>query len=247
MSELAKVTLNRWQQAVLAALHRFSDRHQTKLIRRSQLISEELANIVANVASRGATPRQTLSRVLQEFRRIDILHHVDRGIDLLLDTPISAEAEDYSDTALDVAIRLGELLIDNVPTGDAQVLARRRRGQTRLRALTLSNYANRCGLCDVRSRELLIASHIVRWGDDSAARGRLTNVLCLCRMHDSLFEFGYVSVRDDLTVLKRTAVTSTVIRYLQDTTSRLREPQHHLPAAQYLREHRLRNGFESAK
>src|SRR5207248_722920 len=106
-------------------------------------------------------------------------------------------------------------------------------------------YSNLCSLCDVRSVDLLIASHIVRWGDDPAVRGRLTNVLCLCRMHDALFEFGYISVRDDLAVLKKSGVTSAVVGYLQSTSARLRRPRHHLPAAQYLRFHRIRNGFES--
>jgi hypothetical protein len=247
MKRVARSQLNRWQQAALAALHRYSDRHQTILIRRSQLIAEELPSIAAAVDSRGATPGQTLSRVLQELRRFGMLHHVERGVDLLLDSPISADAEDYPDRALDIAIRRGELRIEDVPTGDSQVLARRRRGQSRLRILTLSNYFSRCGLCDVRNTELLIASHIVRWGDDPAVRGRLTNVLCLCRMHDALFEHGYISVCDDLTVLKRTGVTSTVIAYLQGTSSRLRRPRHHLPAAIYLHRHRVRNGFEREK
>ena len=175
--------------------------------------------IAAAVESRGATPAQTLSRVLQELRRLGILHHVERGIDLLLDSPISADAEDYPDRALDIVLRRGELLIEEVPTGDARVLARRRRGQSRLRALTLSNYSNQCGLCDVLSMDLLIASRIVRWGDDPAVRGASANVLCLCRMHDALFEFGYISVRDDLAVLKKAGVASAVIGYLQNTSA----------------------------
>ena len=164
---MAQPRLNRWQQAALAGLHRFSDRHQTRLIPRSQLLAEELPFIAAAVSSRGATPGQTLSRVLQELRRFGMLHHVGRGVDLLLDRPLSAEAEDYPDKALDIAIQHEELRIDNVPTGDAVVLARRRKGQARLRALALSNYSSQCALCDVTHVDLLIASHIVRWGDDA--------------------------------------------------------------------------------
>src|SRR5262249_44111028 len=157
----------------------------------------------AQVDTKGATPKYTLSRVLQEFRRMGLLHHVERGVDLLLDTPISVEAEDYPDAALDIAIDREELRIDDVPTGDTIILARRRRGQSRLRLHALSNYENRCALCDVTEIELLIASHIVRWADNSEARGRLSNILCLCRMHDALFEGGYISVTDDLAVLKK--------------------------------------------
>jgi hypothetical protein len=244
---LALPRLNAWQSAVLAGLHRFSERHETRLIRRSKLVSEELSTIAATVNSRGATPGQTLSRVLQELRRFGILHHVAPGVDLLLDSPISVETENYSDRALDIAIQNDALLIDDVPTSDSLVLARRRRGQSRLRLLTLANYANQRGLCDVRNRNLLIASHIVRWGEDRALRGRLANVLCLCRMHDALFEFGYISVRDDLSVLRKSGVSSAVIGYLQNTSAELRTPQRHLPAAFCLRLHRLRNGFEAER
>jgi len=240
---LPNLKLNRWQQAALGGLRRFAARHQTRLIRRSQLIVEELQAISSEVGTRGVTPGQTLSRVLQELRQLGILHHVERGVDLLLDRPILAEAEDYPDKALDIAIDREELLIEDVPTGDAIVLARQRRGQSRLRFRALAIYTNRCALCDVRETELLIASHIVRWGDDPEVRGKLSNILCLCRMHDSLFEYGYVSVADDLRVLKKAAVTSAVISYLQSTADSVRLPRSHHPSVEYLRRHRSRTGF----
>lgn len=62
-------------------------------------------------------------------------------------------------------------------------------------------------------------------------------------MHDALFEFGYIAVDDDLGVLKKPGVSSSVIRYLQETADRLRRPSSHLPAVTYLRLHRTRNGF----
>lgn len=201
----------------------------------------------AQVGTKGATPKYTLSRVLQEFRRMGFLHHIERGVDLLLDSPISAEAEDYPDAALDIAIQREEFRIDDVPTGDTIILTRRRRGQSRLRLHALSNYDNRCALCDVADRDLLIASHIVRWADDPETRGRLSNILCLCRMHDALFELGYISVADDLGVLKKPGVTSKVVGYLQRTADCVRPPRAHHPASVYLCQHRRRSGFEMAE
>jgi predicted restriction endonuclease len=93
----------------------------------------------------------------------------------------------------------------------------------------------------------LVSSHIVRWGDDPESRGRLSNVLCLCRMHDALFEVGYISVADDLRVLKKPGVTSTVVRYLQRTADRVRTARSHYPASVYLRLHRRRTGFEGTE
>jgi hypothetical protein len=247
VTRMTELGLTLWQQAVLAGIHRFSARHQTRLIPRTQLLAEELPSIVAHVGSKGATPKQTLSRVLQEFRRMGVLHHVERGVDLLLDAPIIAEAEDFPDAALDIAIEREQLQILDVPTGDAVVLARRRRGQARLRQHALTNYAHQCALCDVALQELLVASHVVRWTDDSEARGRLANILCLCRMHDALFENGYVSIADDFGVLRRPGMTSAVVRYLQQTADRLRIPHAHVPATLYLRQHRRRTGFEPAE
>lgn len=244
---VATPSFTKWQAAVLAGLHRYSDRHQTRLILRAQLIAEELPAMGAQVRTKGATPKYTLSRVLQEFRQMGLLHHVQRGVDLLLDRPISAEVEDYPDAALDLAIDREVLRIDDVPTGDAVVLTRRRKGQSRFRLHALTNYDNCCALCGVIDRDLLIASHIVRWSDDPETRGRLSNIPCLCRMHDALFELGYISVADDLGVLKKPGVASKVIGYLQRTADRVRPPRSHHPAPVYLRQHRRRTGFESAE
>ena len=59
----------------------------------------------------GKTPDQTLSRVLQELRRDGIIHFLDLGKYLLLDTPIDIEAEDLPDEAIDLAINNGKLRI----------------------------------------------------------------------------------------------------------------------------------------
>jgi len=240
---MKKLSLTLWQKAALAGLHRYAARNQTKLIRRSQLINEELDNIVASVKSKGATPSQTLSRVLQELRQMGILNHVARGTDLLLDAPILAEAEDFPISALDIAIDREEFMIGDVPTGDVQVLARRRKGQSRIRHHTITNYAAMCAMCDIADEKLLVASHIARWKDDPHLRGRLSNVICLCRMHDSLFEYGYISIDDDMRILRRYVDNSKVIDYLQRTCIHIRLPKSHGPMGEFLFQHRARNGF----
>lgn len=234
----------RWQRAVLDGIRRYCSRHQTRLIKRRQLIDEELPAIAKDAAASGRTPSQTLSRVLQELRRAGILSHVRRGIDLLLDGPLPVEAEDLPDAALDAAIEHDQLRISDVATSDDQIVTRRRRGQARLRQHTLTNYEGRCALCDVRDPELLVTSHIVRWSDNQAAQGRLSNVLCLCRMHDALFENGYIALADDLHVLRPRRASSAIVEYLQSTADRLRSPKSHLPAPEYLRQHRQRIGCE---
>jgi len=234
--------LTRWQHAALDGIHRFARRHKTRLIQRSGLIAEEMPTILIDAGSRGATPAQTLSRVLQELRRTGILHHVSRGVDLLLDEPIDIEREDLPEAALDAAIEHDQLRIRDVLTGDAQIMARRRKGQDRIRQFILNNYGRRCALCDVSDSDLLEASHIVPWSADPDAQGRLSNVVCLCQMHHALFETGYIALADNLCVLRKES-QSAVVNFLQSTATRLRSPKSHPPAPVYLQQHRQRTGF----
>lgn len=238
------MSLNRWQTAVLHALQRFSCRHGSRLVPRKQLIAEELTAILAEVGSQGKTPKYTLSRVLQKFRQSGVLHHVERGIDLLLDSPLNPSAESYSGKVLDIAIEQELFLLEDVPTADTLAIARQRRGQARLRKHTLANYSHRCAVCDVAERTLLVASHIVRWSDDLQLRGKLSNLLCLCRMHDALFETGHIAFSDDFKLLKSRRSLSTVVRFLQETTLQLRLPASHSPNPAFLRRHRERIGFD---
>jgi hypothetical protein len=231
-----------WTDAVIEAMHRFSERHQTRLVERSFLIEEELAEIVRSTGSRGVTPSQTLSRVLQELRRAGVLHHAGLGVDILLDQPVRVEEEDLPLVVINTAIQHDLLRISEVETHDESVVARRRIGQARLRYYTLLNYRSRCGLCDVDEPTLLVASHIVRWSDNQDAQGRLSNIICLCRMHDPLFENGYIAFDDDLAVVRPRRLRSTTVAYLASTARQLSLPESHPPALAYIQTHRRRVG-----
>ena len=66
-----------WKDAVREALHRYCRRHGSQEIDRQTLIDEELDQIVRDTQSRGKTPDQTLSRVLQELRELRELQFID--------------------------------------------------------------------------------------------------------------------------------------------------------------------------
>jgi putative restriction endonuclease len=57
-----------WRESVAAALMRQAGKQHTGIVTRQQLIEGELPRIVRETGSRGATPEQTLSRVLQDLR-----------------------------------------------------------------------------------------------------------------------------------------------------------------------------------
>lgn len=232
----------KWREAVLKSLNEYAVRHDTRVVPRQEFLSEELTAIVSAVGSRGKTPHQTLSRILQEFRDEGLIEFLSPGQYLLLDAPISVEAEDLTQEALDIAIRANKLLIGNIETDSVVATVRRRIGQDRVRVLTVDQYSKECAVCDVSDGNLLVASHILRWADSPEHRGNLTNVLCLCKPHDSLFETGYWTLRDDYSLLANSSVESKTIRWL---TSRrqCRVPTQFPPNIEFIRAHRQRFGF----
>lgn len=66
-----------WRDAVYAAILRLIKNNQTTEFTRKGIIEQELATIAAEVRSRGETPEQTLSRVLQELKSAGIIEFVD--------------------------------------------------------------------------------------------------------------------------------------------------------------------------
>src|SRR5262249_14252634 len=154
-------------------------------------------------ASTGKTPHQTLSRVLQELRDEGLVEFLGNGNYFLQDSTIDIDEEDLTDEALDHAIRSRRLILLDVDTGTPVMLDRSRMWQARLRNLSLEQYTNACAVCDISKSSLLIASHIIPWAEAPTHRGRLDNVICLCRFHDILFEGGYWSLADDLSLIVR--------------------------------------------
>jgi hypothetical protein len=83
-----------WKEATIDALTRMSLRHRRNYFVRSEIIDEELENIVRNVGSIGSTTEQTLSRVLQELRDEGYLLFDGHGGYTLLDSTAIPESAD---------------------------------------------------------------------------------------------------------------------------------------------------------
>jgi hypothetical protein len=156
---------------------------------------------------------------------------------------LNVEDLDLTDEAIDEALRANRLRIGIVATGSEEAYARRRKGQERLRKLTLDNYGGCCAVCDVTDPALLVTSHVVRWADAPEHRGNLANVICLCRIHDALFEAGYWSLGDGLELLKKEPVTSETIRHLLQRMTSFSRPLNFCPSACFVRRHRERFGL----
>lgn len=232
-----------WRDSVLAALQRFAARHRSRNVDRQLFLREELSQISADAQTQGKTPHQTVSRVLQELRDEGLIEFVGSGSYLLTDQPIDIETGDLPDEAIDIALQRRLLRIGYVTTGTDQARVRIRRGQGRVRALTMSNYQATCAVCDVAEAKLLIASHVVGWSESPEHRGNLSNVICLCRFHDALFEYGYWSLDDDYRILKRVVAKSLTVRTVLDLAREFRAPVAFPPATDLLFHHRARAGF----
>jgi hypothetical protein len=157
--------------------------------------------------------------------------------------PVNVEDKELTDEEIDEALRANRLRFGSVPTDSQPAMVRQRKGQARIRRLTVENYRGSCAVCDVTDSALLVASHVVGWAEDPEHRGDLANVICLCRMHDALFEAGYWSLANNLELVKRKDVRSGTIRDLLEGMSSFRVPLKYPPGPRFVERHRERVGL----
>lgn len=140
---------------------------------------------------------------------------------------------------------------EDLPVGDADsyegaeklTLTKTRVGQSFFRNAVLSAYDYRCCISGLAVPQLLVASHIVPWRNDSKNRLNPRNGLCLSMLHDKAFDLGLIGVADDFTVqispkLKRlddVFLSSSILKY---EGQRLRTPEKFLPHREFLTFHR---------
>lgn len=113
-------------------------------------------------------------------------------------------------------------------------------GQARVRKEILFNYQNKCALCDIDTDILLVASHIKPWSI-STQKERIdpSNVVLLCRLHDGLFENGYICLDDNFKVLYRDP--AELDRQGISTELAFRMPISGSPSILYIKEHRSKH------
>jgi HNH endonuclease len=75
--DITRKTRITWKEAVHAAIKRIVAARQSPEFTRHDIIDTELSLITEEVGSRGETPQQTLSRVLQELRQAEVIEFLD--------------------------------------------------------------------------------------------------------------------------------------------------------------------------
>jgi len=232
-----------WREAVVDGIRRLTKNKNSYLFSRQEIINNQLDLIITEVQSIGETPSQTLSRVLQELRDDNLVEFVDNaGNYVFLVDNIDIEQEDLPEPAIDAAIKARRLRFNDIPTSEKIVEARQRIGQNRLRFWTLRNYQSQCALCDISDQKFLVASHIARWSDCPKGRGDLKNIVCLCRWHDPLIEYGIISFSDNYEILKKNVKSQFISKILEETNN-YRSPMNFPMSSEYLSIHRKRHHF----
>lgn len=116
-----------------------------------------------------------------------------------------------------------ELRIATVSDTQRESVVTLRKGHDRFQREVLSNFGHKCCMTGVTERDLLVASHIVPWSRRVPSRLDPANGLCLFVTHDKLFDKGYFTLSDDLTVSttrQRSLLSEHVVRVLEEIDGR---------------------------
>jgi hypothetical protein len=63
-----------------------------------------------------------------------------------------------------------------------------------------SNYGFQCAITSIKTKDFLVASHIVPWSEDQSIRLDPSNGICLSLLVDRAFEKGYLLIEDNLII-----------------------------------------------
>ncbi len=154
--------------------------------------------------------------------------------------------EQVSEAEIDKAIADNdEFIVKEVLATESKRITTIRNGQNAIRKQTLRNYSYQCAMCDIDDSEMLVASHIIPWAEDKSYRGLSENVICLCVLHDALFEQGKITITDNFEIQfsdyflnKCLDKSGTYYAIKQNTKAHLKKPKAFIPTKELLTRHR---------
>lgn len=132
------------------------------------------------------------------------------------------------------AIESRSFVVDNSKTeimGQTKI----RISQNILRDYVLDNYNYQCALCGINQNDLLVCSHIKPWSIDEENRLNPANAVCLCVLHDRLFDRGYFSLDDEYQVVYGPKSDQSIIGLLDGLI--FKQPKRDKPRVEFLQYH----------
>lgn len=112
-----------------------------------------------------------------------------------------------------------------------------RTGQYKLRKLVMENYHHQCALCKISNSKLLMIHQIKPWLDATKEeRVNPNNAMILCRLHETLFAKGFLSLSDQYEV-----IFSSALDFQEEgisTQLTFKPPKQDPPGKEFLKAHR---------
>jgi putative restriction endonuclease len=124
----------------------------------------------------------------------------------------------------------------NGKTTENERMLKTRVYQNKLRDKIIKNYNSQCAICDINKLDLLVCSHIVPWSYDEKNRLNLENSICLCVMHDKLFDKGYFHLNDNYEIILSNRIDENLNAFFID--KKFKEPKKFAPRKDFLKLHR---------
>ncbi len=198
------VSLNLYHKLTFGQMHA---RHPAIMVTAGKLGrgANSLAMKLCNFASLDPALKMRGIRGLSGASALDRLVWGEFHANLAEAAPASEEAfrklfDASESNEVEVTPREGVVVHKAPPRGPTETKAtvKVRRGQEYFRQAVLNNFGGRCGVTGLAVRELLIASHILPWGQHEAERLNVRNGLCLSRLHDAAFDVGLITFDAEL-------------------------------------------------
>jgi len=130
-----------------------------------------------------------------------------------------------------------------IPEGKyKESIVKTRVNQSFFRKMILSSYDSQCCITGLPIKELLVASHIIPWSQNSKTRLDPQNGLCLNSLHDKAFDQGYLTINTSYQVVisrKLENFEQYNVKLITDYQgSKIKLPRRFLPKQEYLNYHR---------
>jgi hypothetical protein len=131
--------------------------------------------------------------------RGELLAMLEARLSVTRDRDATAETLEVSEEEVD-AFR-EQMRYSNYAVADAHATVKTRgSAQKAFADVVKTNYAFRCAITGIMTRDFLVASHIVPWSQDQSIRLDPSNGICLSLLMDRAFEKGHLLIEDDLTI-----------------------------------------------
>jgi len=141
--------------------------------------------------------------------------------------------------------RLYEIDLTDLPRSgeEKERVVRVRTNQVVFRTLVMANYDFSCCITGINQPELLIASHIKPWSQDSTNRLNPKNGLSLNALHDKAFDKGLITITEDYkikvstTLLKKESIKGIKQNFIQFHNKQIILPKKFMPDPEFLKYH----------